>query len=72
MLNALDKVIDNNLIIVRRMRTNKRGNIKSKQSNKPLLDRFNWTKLITWVVILMITYVVWFKMVPGAIEYVMG
>jgi len=58
-LNALDKVIDNNLIIVRRMRTNKRGNIK-------------WTKLITWVVIGLITYTIWFKMVPGAIEYVMG
>ena len=39
------------------MRTNKRGNI-------------NWTKLITWIIIGLITYTIWFKMVPGAIEYV--
>ena len=34
--------------------------------------RYNWTKIITWAIILLVSYVIWFKMVPGAFEYVMG
>ncbi len=34
--------------------------------------RINWTKLIAWVVILMITYTIWFKMVPSAFRYIIS
>ena len=30
----------------------------------------DYTKLIAWIIIILITYTIWFKMVPGAIEYV--
>lgn len=43
---------------------------KSKKSNKPLLNRFNWTKIIAWLIIGLVTYTIWFKMVPAAVEYV--
>jgi hypothetical protein len=39
------------------MRINKRGNI-------------NWTKIIVWVIIGLITYTIWFKMVPGVVGWV--
>ena len=39
------------------MRTNKQG-------------KYKWTKLVTWLIIGLITYTIWFKMVPGAVEYV--
>ena len=31
--------------------------------------KINWTFIITWMVIFLTAYVFWFKMVPGAIEY---
>ena len=30
----------------------------------------SYVKLVTWLIIGLITYTIWFKMVPGAIEYV--
>lgn len=32
----------------------------------------DYTKLIAWVIIILITYTIWFKFVPGAIEYIMS
>ena len=31
--------------------------------------RYNRVKIITWLIIGLITYTIWFKMVPGAFEY---
>jgi hypothetical protein len=33
-------------------------------------DNINWTKIIAWLVIGLVTYTIWFKMVPGAVEYI--
>ena len=30
----------------------------------------SYIKIITWLIIGLITYTIWFKMVPGAVEYV--
>jgi hypothetical protein len=30
----------------------------------------SYVKLITWLIIGLIAYTIWFKMVPGAVEYV--
>lgn len=30
----------------------------------------SYVKLVTWLIIGLITYTIWFKMVPGAIEYI--
>ena len=30
----------------------------------------DYTKLIAWLIIGLITYTIWFKMVPGAVEWV--
>ena len=32
--------------------------------------KLNWTKMIAWAWILTTAYIIWFKMVPGAIEYI--
>lgn len=32
--------------------------------------KYNWTKIITWLIVGLIAYTIWFKMVPGAVEYV--
>ena len=40
----------------------------SNNGNKQVLR--NWTKIVTWLIIGLITYTIWSKMVPGAIEYV--
>ncbi len=41
-------------------------------TNKVNRNRYNWTKIIAWLIIGLITYTIWFKFVPGAIKYIMA
>jgi len=34
--------------------------------------KWNWKFILAWAWILTTTYIIWFKMVPGAIKYIMS
>jgi hypothetical protein len=33
--------------------------------------KWNWKFILAWTWILLVSYVIWFKMVPGAIEWLL-
>ena len=35
-------------------------------------SKFNWRFVLAWAWILLVSYIIWFKFVPGAIKYIMA